>query len=173
MVVIFRSRKFIIPALLIAIGYILLVTYLMNFQLAKDTLFGGYPISYKWNITAALIQGLGTSMTTFSLTLLILAALLTGINLTLVALRISAIRNGGKLHFMAGGSSLFAIVGSGCAACGLPILGLFGLTGSFLYLPFHGTEFSIIAVALLLITLYFMIATYPTQQVCKIINKPL
>lgn len=173
MVAIFRSKKFIIPVLLVTMGYILLVTYLMNFQLAKDTLIGDYPISYKWNISIALFQGLGTSMTMFSLTLLILAALLTGINLTLVALRLAAMRSGGKLHFMVGGSSLLAIVGSGCAACGLPILGLFGLTGSFLYLPFHGTEFSIAAVALLFITLYFMIATYPTAQVCKIINKTL
>ena len=171
MLEIFRSRKFIIPALFVTMSYILLVTYLMNFQFSKDTLFGDYPISYKWNIVIALVQGLGTSMTTFSLSLLIIASLLTGINLTLVVLRLSAMRSGGKLHCIVGGSSLLAIAGSGCAACGLPILGLFGLTGSFLYLPFHGTEFSIIAVMLLLTTLYFMIATYPTKQVCKIINK--
>ncbi len=168
---IIKSKQFIIPAALIAILYILLVTYLMNFQLTKDTLFGNYPISYKWNILVALLQGLGTSMTKFALVLLLLTAILTGINLTLVALRLLILRSGGKLHLMVGGSSLIAIVTSGCAMCGLPILGLLGLSGSLIYLPFQGTELSVIAVILLLMTLYFMLSSYPTEQVCKIINK--
>jgi hypothetical protein len=167
---IFKSKKFIIPALAITIAYVLLVTYLMNFQLTKDTLLGSYPIGYKWNIMTALLQGLGTSMTKFALVLLILTAVLTGINLTLVTLRLSALRSGGKLHIMVGGSSVIAIVTSGCAMCGLPILGLLGLSGSLIYLPFQGTELSVISVILLLITLYFMLMSYPTEQVCKIIN---
>jgi hypothetical protein len=118
----------------------------------------------------ALLQGLGTSMTKFALVLLILTAVLTGINLTLVTLRLSALRSGGKLHIMVGGSSVIAIVTSGCAMCGLPILGLLGLSGSLIYLPFQGTELSVISVILLLITLYFMLMSYPTEQVCKIIN---
>ena len=168
---IFCSRKFIMPALLITIAYILLVTYLMNFQLTKDTLLGDYPISYKWTIMVALLEGLGTSMTKFALVLLILTALLTGINLTLVSLRLLVLRGGGKLHLMVGGSSLIALVTSGCAMCGLPVLGLLGLSGSLIYLPFQGTELSVIAVLLLLITLYFMLVSYPAEQVCKIINK--
>ena len=172
MIEILKSKKFIIPALLITIAYILLVTYLMNFRLTKDTLLGDYPLSYKWNIMVALVQGLGTSMTKVALVLLILTAILTGVNFTLVKLRLSALRKGGKLHFMVGGSSLIAIVTSGCAMCGLPILGLLGLSGSLIYLPFQGTELSVIAVILLLITLYFMLVSYPTEQVCKIINKP-
>ena len=168
---ILKSKKFIIPALLITLGYILLVTYLMNYQLTKNTVLGNYPISYKWDILVALLQGLGTSMTKLALLLLIITAILTGINLTLVTLRLAALRSGGKLHFMVGGSSLIAIVTSGCAMCGLPILGLLGLSGSLIYLPFQGTELSVIAVLLLLITLYFMLVSYPTEQVCKIINK--
>lgn len=168
---IFSSRKFIIPALIISVVYVLLVTYMMNFQLTKDTVFGSYPISYKWNLLLALLEGLGTSMTKFSLLLLILAALLTGINLTLVYLRLKAMRSDGKLHLMVGGSSVLAIVGSGCAACGLPILALLGLSGSLIYLPWHGTELSVIAVLLLIITFYFMLLSYPTAQVCQLITK--
>lgn len=168
---ILKSKKFIIPALAIALAYVLLITYLMNYRLAKDTAFGSYPLTYKWNIMVSLIQGLGTSMTGFSVFLLMLTGALTGINLTLVTLRLAALKSAGKLHVMVGGSSLLAIVGSGCAACGLPVIGLLGLSGSVLYLPFRGMELSIIAVLLLLMTLYFMIVTYPTEQVCKIINK--
>lgn len=169
---ILRSRQFIIPATSITVIYVLLVTYLMNFALTKDTLLGNYPLSYKWNILAGLLQGLTTSMTTFALVLLILTAVLTGINLTLVVLRLKALRSDGKLHVMVGGSSLLAIVGSGCAMCGLPILALLGLSGSLIYLPWHGTELSIVAVLLLFITLYFMLKLYPAEQVCKLISKP-
>lgn len=167
---IIRSKQFIIPALIIAVAYTLLVTYLMNFAFTKDTILGNYPISYKWNILVGLLQGLTTSMTSFALVLLILTAVLTGINLTLVALRVKAMRSDGKLHVMVGGSSLLAVVGSGCAACGLPILALLGLSGSLIYLPWHGTELSVIAALLLLVTLYFMIQSYPTAIVCKLLK---
>jgi len=89
----------------------------------------------------------------------------------LVYLRLKAMRGNGKLNIMVGGSSMLAIVGSGCAACGLPILALLGLSGSLVYLPGHGTELSVIAVLLLLTTFYYMIKSYPTEQVCKLINK--
>lgn len=168
---IIRSKQFIIPTLIIIVVYILLVTYLMNFAFTKDTILGNYPISYKWNILVGLLQGLATSMTTFALVLLLLTAVLTGTNLTLVALRLKAMRSDGKLHVMVGGSSVLAVLGSGCAACGLPILALLGLSGSLIYLPWHGTELSVLAVLLLLITLYFMLLSYPTAAVCKLINK--
>ena len=109
-------------------------------------------------------------MTRFSLVLLFLTAILTGINITLLALRLLVCAAGGKLRVMVGGSSLLAIVSSGCVACGLPVLSLLGLSGSIIYLPFQGDEISVAAVLLLCMTLYFMIASYPTEQVCKIIN---
>jgi hypothetical protein len=168
---IFKSKRFLIPAVAVAVLYIFLVTYLMNWSLVKDTLLGAYSVVYKWRMLTGLLQGLTTSIATFTLLLLLLTAALTGINLTLVFLRLKAMRSNGKLHVMVGGSSLLAIVGSGCAMCGLPILALLGLSGSLIYLPWRGIELSIIAVVLLLTTLFFMIRSYPSEQVCKLISK--
>ncbi|MBI3232049.1 MAG: hypothetical protein HYZ51_03150 [Candidatus Doudnabacteria bacterium] len=165
------SKKVLLASILIAVIYIILAVYLMNFSLVKDTIFGDFPLSYKFRLLIALLGGMRTAMTKFSLFLLVLTAVLTGINLTLLALRLSVMRGNGKLHVMVGGSSILAIVSSGCAVCGLPILALLGLSGSIIYLPFHGTEISVVAVMLLLMTLYLMIISYPTEQVCKIINK--
>lgn len=165
------SKKVILASVGIAIVYIVLAVYLMNFSLVKDTIFGRYPLAYKFNLLTALLGGMWTAMTRFSLLLLALTGILTGINLTLLILRLRVMRSSGKLHVMVGGSSLLAIVSSGCAVCGLPILALLGLSGSVINLPFQGAEISVVAVALLLMTLYFMIASYPTEQVCKIINK--
>ncbi len=165
------SKKFLSLSLGIAVIYIILAVYLMNFILVKDTIFGSFPLSYKFRLLIILLGGMWTAMTKVSLFLLAFTAVLTGINLTLLGLRISVLRGGGKLHIMVGGSSLLAIVSSGCALCGLPILALLGLSGSLVYFPFQGTEISVVAIVLLLMTLYFMIISYPTEQVCKIINK--
>lgn len=54
--------------------YLISITYLMNFQLVKDAVFGDHTVSYKVNLLTAL----------------------------------------------PGGSSLLGVIGSGCAACGLP-----------------------------------------------------
>jgi len=161
------SKKVLFVSLSIAATYIVLAVYLMNFSLVKDTIFGSFPLSYKFNLLTALLGGMWTAMTKFSLFLLVLTGILTGINLTLLVLRLSVMRGSGKLHIMVGGSSLLAIVSSGCAVCGLPILALLGLSGSIIYLPFQGAEISVVAVILLLMTLYFMIVSYPTEQVCK------
>ncbi len=165
------SKKFWGITLGIAVVYIFLAVYLMNFSLVKDTVFGSFPLSYKFNLLVALLGGMWTAMTRISLMLLIVTATLTGINITLLALRLLVLRGGGKLHVMVGSSSLLAIVSSGCVACGLPILSLLGLSGSIIYLPFQGTEISVVAVLLLCMTLYFMVVSYPTEQVCEIINK--
>lgn len=50
---ILKSKQFIIPALTIAILYVLMIAYLMNFRLTKDTLFGNYPISYKMELAGS------------------------------------------------------------------------------------------------------------------------
>ncbi len=165
------SKKVLLASLSVAAAYIVLAVYLMNFSLVKDTVFGRFPLLYKFSLLTALLGGMWTAMTRFSLVTLILAGILTGINLTLLTLRLSVMRGNGKLHIMVGGSSVLAIVSSGCAVCGLPILALLGLSGSIITLPFRGAEISAAAVLLLLMTLYFMIVSYPTQQVCRIINK--
>ncbi len=162
------SIKFIIPTVVIAIVYIAITTWLMNVSLLKLTIFGDYSLVYKFNLLTALLEGMWTAMSGFGLTILIIVAFLTGANLTLIVQRIMALRSFGKLHFVAGGSSILGFIGSGCAACGLPILALAGLSGSVLYLPFQGKELSFISAGLLFISLYLMVRSSSQKSVCLI-----
>ena len=107
-------------------------------------------------------------MSTLSLVLLIVVAILTGANLTLVVWRIKTIRSSGKMNFVVGGSSLLGIVGSGCASCGLPILAFLGLSGAIFYLPFQGLELSVLAIILLSVSLYSLIKRGTKQAVCAV-----
>ena len=154
------TKNIIISSLVVAVVYLIIVTYLMNYSFVIAVISGNSPISYKGSILVALLRGLGTSMTHFSLGMLILVALLTGANLTLLVQKLKLLRSSGKLHFLVGGSSIIGIVGSGCAVCGLPVLALLGLGGSLAYLPFHGTEISVIAAMLLAGSLYLMARSY-------------
>ncbi len=128
----------------------------MNLQLVGFTLTASYPLSAKFLILYSLLGGLFTSMTPFSLFLLFLSALLTGANLTLIYQKISFLRQLGNLKLTVGGGLVLGIVGSGCSACGLPVLSLFGLTGSVAFLPLQGGELAFISVIMLAVSLYFL-----------------
>lgn len=163
------SRKFLIPTLSIAVLYIIIITYFMNFDLVWDTIIGNSSYTYKTNLLVALLKGMWNMMSSVSLVMLFATAFLTGANLTLLSLRLSFLRRAGSLHFVAGGSSLFGVVASGCVSCGLPTLALLGLSGAILYLPLRGLELTYIAVILLSVSLYFQIKNY--DAVCRIRKK--
>lgn len=162
------SKKIIISTLLIAALYVIVTVYLMNANLVKDTIFGSHSLSYRWNLMIALLLGMWTAMSKLSLVLLMIVAILTGANLTLVVQRLRTIRASGKMSFMVGGSSLLGIVGSGCASCGLPIMAFLGLSGAIFYLPFQGLELSVLAIILLSISIYVLIRQRAKQTVCAV-----
>lgn len=162
---IFR-RKFIIPTLIIAVIYSVITTYLMNFRLLKTTLLGSFSLEYKVNLLLALLGGMWTAMSGFGLTMLIIIAVLTGANLTLIFKRVMEIHSFGKLNFFASFGSAFGFIASGCAACGLPILALLGLGGAAVYLPFQGAELSMLSVVLLATSFYLMVKSELKAKVC-------
>lgn len=149
--------KVLFPALIIALFYFVLVTLTMNSSLVKSTFLGNYGFEYKIKIVAGLIYGMWTSMSTNGFFLLTLTSILTGVNISLLSQKIKDLKAQGNLRAIVGGSSLFGIIGAGCASCGLPILALLGLGGSIAYLPLRGMELSYISVILLLFSLYHLI----------------
>ncbi|EKD65347.1 MAG: hypothetical protein ACD_50C00115G0005 [uncultured bacterium] len=69
---------------------------------------------------------------------------------------------------LVGGNTLLGIAGSGCAACGLPVFSILGLSGSILALPFHGLELSYLAVVLLSISFYLLLRSVFEKEYCAI-----
>ena len=163
------SRNFLIPTLAIAALYVVIITYIMNFDLVWDTIVGNYSYTYKTELLVALLKGMWNMMSGLSLATLFATAFLTGANLTLVMLRLSFLKSAGGLHLGAAGSSLFGVIASGCVSCGLPTLAFFGLSGAILYLPLRGAELAYIAVILLLVSLHFQIKNY--EAACRIRRK--
>lgn len=160
------SIRLLIPTAIISSLYLLFTTLLMNSDLTRNTFVGHYGMSYKIKILMFLVQGMWTSMSPSGLILLFLVAVLTGANVTLLFEKITTLNKFNKLQLVVGGNSLLGIVGSGCASCGLPIISLLGLSGSLMYLPYHGTELSYLSVVLLLISLYILVKS--RNQACAV-----
>lgn len=168
MIDILRSSKFLLPTLLITSIYTILIIYLMNSRLVLNTVTGVFPLEYKFKLLFALLNGMWTAMSGSGLIILITTAFLTGANWTLVIQKVAALRSFGSVHLVVSGSSLLGIVGSGCAACSLPIISLLGLSGSLIYLPLRGQELSYISVVLLAISFYFLLRSIDKEKYCQI-----
>lgn len=162
------SSSFLIPTLLITVAYILFTTYLMNYKLVLDTLVGSFPVDYKFNLMTALLGGMWTAMSGIGLILLFLTAVLTGANITLLVKQLKLLKHTENLHLVVGGNTLLGLAGAGCAACGLPVLSLLGLTGAIIYLPLRGTEISYLAVVLLSISFYLLLRSIYDKKYCAI-----
>lgn len=162
------SAKVIILTLGIAFLYVTATIYLMNAGLVKDTVFGAHALAYKRDLLLALLLGMWTAMSTWSLILLMAVGLLTGANLTLTAKRLRTLRFSGKTHLAVGGSSLLGMIGSGCASCGLPLLTFFSLGSAAASLPFRGVELSVLAVMLLSLSLYVLLKDRKKQVACAL-----
>lgn len=160
-------KRFFASTTLIAVLYVAATAYLMNVSLVNDTLFGPHSWGYRFDLLTALFFGIGTAMTTMSLVLLIVTAVLTGATLTLTRERWRIVRAAGGAHWIIGGS-LVGIAGGGCASCGLPVLALLGLSGAAASLPFGGTELSVIAIALLFVSLFVLLKDALRESVCTV-----
>ncbi len=162
------TKKIVFFSLLITLCYLLFIVYAMNFTLINTISVGNYPILFKINLFSALALGLTTTMTNQNLIFLIINALLTGFVLSLTIQKLTILKKMGNVHLVAGGSSLLGIVSGGCVSCGLPLLSLFGLTGSLLYLPFKGAELPYIAFLLLSLSLVFLIRNNRKEAYCEV-----
>jgi hypothetical protein len=144
------NRQFFIATFGVAVVYLLLNVYFTNYSLINQSYFGPHDLRYKFQISLALLEGLFTAMSGWSLVVLVAMSFLTGANMVLVYrnLRLNLAKQ--RVHMVFGLSSLLGTAGSGCASCGLPLLGLLGISGSVGHLPFKGAEVSLIALGLLL-----------------------
>lgn len=137
--------------------YILLNVYVTNYSVLNQTFLGSFDWNYRLQLSSALLLGLTTAMSLGSLLMLLSIAFLTGANLMLAY---SNVRNNFRqksAHFAFGFGALFGTAGSGCASCGLPLLGLLGISGSVGHLPFKGAEVSWIALVLLVFSFFVLL----------------
>lgn len=127
-----------------------------NLPLVSDVLVGG---SLPLGARLTVFVGLFLSFEPATTLLLLVVAALTGVDIALVAYHLREYR----VSVSEGGGSLVAVVlgtlGAGCAACGsvllAGILAAVGAGGLLTILPLEGLEFAIIALGILVLSVYW------------------
>jgi hypothetical protein len=130
----------------------------------------------KLSFLVSLYGTIGTSFTIFSGSILILSVVLFGINIALLIFYIrrrqSTSNAGGTASLVSLGGAVSAVLGIGCAACGsvilTAVLGLLGAGGLLVLLPFHGVEFGVLGVVLLLVSCWYLIKKIDDPLVCSV-----
>lgn len=161
------NQKLFFLAFPLAFLYALVTLYLFNYHLLLQTWFGNFPLSYKFTLMVALLPGFQTLFSPFDLVLLIITALLVGINFMLAFSTIEKIKQQGSVALSIGGASIIGVAATGCGACGLTLFSLFGLSAAVSTLPFHGLELHLLALFLLLLSLVYMIKKLHEEVYCK------
>jgi hypothetical protein len=133
----------------------------LNVTLVLDLIVGGsLPLASRLVVLTELYPFVGTSFHWSQGVLLLVVALLSGVD---VALAVYHFREHG-LNLRQGGAGAAGLVlgtlGAGCAACGsavlLGLLSLLGVTTSLLFLPLDGLEFALLALVVLTLSVYWL-----------------
>jgi hypothetical protein len=127
-----------------------------NLPFTADALAGRVPAG----VLLELYPFVGTSYGPVTGSVLLLVAVLVGVDIALVAYHVREHR----LSAEGGGGSLLGVVlgtlGAGCAACGSAViaglLSLFGAAGLVTLLPLDGLEFALLALVTLLLSIHWV-----------------
>lgn len=126
------------------------ILWLPNIRLAELVLFeGDMDILKKLSFLFLSPLMFGSNFTFISALIAVLISVLFGINVAMLAYHFNFRYGGAGIAGMVSG-----LFGVGCFSCGSVLLPLFGLSGAALVLPFHGQEFNVVAIALLLVSIY-------------------
>lgn len=167
------SPKYLLLALILATLVFIFSVWLPNWELIRNVVFSSSTsffdkIAFLWNSLGAITTNFSGS----SATLLVVISVLFGLNISLTVYyfkrRITFQKAGG----MSVAGMLVGLIGIGCASCGSVILSTFlgvGAAAAFTgFLPFGGQEFSILAIIILVVSLYVTGKKIADPLVCGI-----
>lgn len=151
--------------MIISFFYVAFSLILINYKSYLSFAQSDYEIIGKVKVLFYIFLGTFQSLDLRDMILLLIAAILFGLNLELVLRKIRFLAQFGSLH-VALGTGIISLVATGCASCGLSLASIVGLGGALALLPFHGLELYILAIIILIISLFYNLQTL--VKVCKI-----
>lgn len=151
--------------LLLSLFFIFLSFAIINYKSYSSFIFNDYDLASKLNIIYLIFIGTFTATSRIDVTLVFIMSALFGINMTLVINKFNMLKRRGNLRIMFG-TGIISIIAAGCASCGLSFASLIGISAALAILPFGGMELYLLAIVILLISLYFNLKQI--IKVCKI-----
>lgn len=171
---VFSRPRYVVVALVCSGVALAVSLWLHNVALIKTALFSPlFTAMDKGLLLIRLLGGITTNVTTLSAVLIVVLALIFGIN---VALLLYSVRHRQAIGMFATGSVaggiISAVFGTGCASCGIYLLGSsltsLGASTVLAFLPLGGQEFLLLSVALLVISVVWSAKSIQTAKVCAV-----
>lgn len=173
---VFRHGRYMVVAVFVTISVVTMIALLPNLGLIERVLGASTVALDKrlWFVLQLYMSPFST-MSGFSATLSLLAAVLIGINSACLLFYIRRRRMPQRdrvAHAAGVGGIVSTLLGIGCAACGSAVLAavasIVGATGLIVALPLHGAEFGLLGVGLLFLTTGFVLQRIGDSLVCQI-----
>lgn len=152
-----RHPRYALIGALAAFTAYALYALLLNHGLILTTLASG-EYGLITTLLPTLILGYAGTTTALSITLTVMVALLVGVNVALVAFRLTELASLGRQDASSLGGMLVAVAAPACPACATAIFAVAGGTSLFAILPFKGTEIKVLALLLLVGSAVWMTA---------------
>lgn len=171
-----RQPRYLFLAITIAFVIVTAVLWYQNWSIILTIMgFSSTTLLMKLHFLLSLYPGILTNFSYWSAATLVLIAILFGVQSALLLFYIRRVqkvfRQGAWRTQGASGAALVAgAFGIGCAACGslvaTALLSSVGAGGALLLLPLHGAEFGFLGVAILLVSIYFLLKKVAAPLVC-------
>ena len=146
-----------------------------HFQLLQSVLTNNSSsLLEKTTFVVSLLGAIETNFTLISASVLLVTALLFGVNIVMLVYYIRRVRTGGiaVTGVTSLGGFVSAVFGIGCAACGsliaTTVLATLGAGGFITLLPLRGVEFGFLGIALLLYSIWLVGKKINAPLVCDI-----
>ena len=156
-----RVPAYLVLAVLASLASLALFSIPQNWALFLDVVVGGQlPLDSRAMLLLELLPFVGTSFTVAQGLVLVLAAVLAGLNIALATYhfrehRVSLSAGSGSI-----GGLVLGTLGAGCAACGTAVLAgllsLVGAAGVLTILPLEGLEIAFLAVVFIGLSIWWL-----------------
>jgi hypothetical protein len=172
---VFNKPSYIIFAVVISMLVFVFATWLPNIRLISEVVFSpSTSISEKLDLPISLIGSVETNFTPLSASYSVAIAVLFGVDLAMIVFylrrKVDEVKHASIATGFIGIAS--GVLGMGCAACGsfilTSMLSLSTASGIIAFLPLGGSEFGILGVILLLVSVVTTSKKIMNPQVCTI-----
>lgn len=171
---VFRNARYGVIAAGVGCAIFALAVWLRNLGLlAQVATSPAFSVSEKVSLFVKFLGGIATNATPFSAFLIVTMSIFFGVNAALFLYYLAKQRGFPKKESAgAAGAFVSGIVGVGCASCGSFLLGSllasFGASGLIAFLPLRGEELTMLSIALLGLSMFWLSKSIQSTNVCAV-----
>jgi len=166
---VFRNWKYVVLTVFIAISFYSVNAIISNWK-TLTSLYSSLNFLGTFKLFLILLVGFGNTIKLHSYISLIIISVLFGLLFSLITYKTITIKaTTGKTGVFASLGIFIGALAPGCAACGVGLLSLFGLSAAFItFLPFDGLELSILSIGILSFSTFKISEGIHKGNVCEV-----